>query len=154
MSNVLYHIGLTVTDMARSRRFYEGAFGFRYDRDLRLSSKRIQPLMQLDPPSDIHAVYLMLGGFTLELMQWEPGARTGAEKRVFLETGMTHLSIVVADVAATLSKAAALGGSVLSDIGRAAMLRDPDGQLIELIATEVHEETERERAERAATASG
>lgn len=150
MRGILYHIGLTVTDIERSRRFYEEVFGFRYDRALRMAPPQIQPLMQLDPPSSIHAVYLMLGGFTLELMQWEPGARTGAEKRVFLETGLTHLSIVVADIPATIAKVTALGGTTLTHLGRAAMVRDPDGQLIELIATEVHEETESGRAARAA----
>ena len=150
MNSLIYHIGLTVSDIQRSRAFYEGAFGFRYDRELRLPPEQTQPLLQLDPPSAIHALYLVLGSFTLELMQWQPGARAGADTRVFLETGLTHLSIAADDIPGVLAKAAALGGTVLTDIGRAAMLRDPDGQLIELVAAEVYEETERERAERAA----
>lgn len=149
MTSVFVHIGLTVTDIERSRRFYEGAFGFRFDRDLKMTDEMIQPLMQLDPPSHIHAVYLMLGPVTLELMQWQPGARTGAEQRVFLETGLTHLSISVDDIPATLQKVVALGGTVRGDVGRAAMVRDPDGQLVELLDMAVHEEVERGRAERA-----
>jgi lactoylglutathione lyase len=152
MTGILYHIGLTVTNMGRSRRFYEEAFGFEFDRDLRMDPDQLQPLMRLDPPSSLHAVYLMLGSFTLELMQWEPAARTGAEKRVFLETGLTHLSIVVENITATIEKVKALGGTALTNIGPAAMVRDPDGQLIELIATNVYEETLRDRAGRAGTA--
>jgi catechol 2,3-dioxygenase-like lactoylglutathione lyase family enzyme len=152
MSGILYHIGLTVTDMERARRFYEGAFGFTYDRELRRDAPQLQPLMQLDPPSSIHAVYLTLGDFTLELMAWQPAARTGAEKRVFLETGLTHVSLVVDDVPRAIETVTALGGTALSSVGRAAMVRDPDGQLIELVARDIHEETRRDRAARAAAA--
>ena len=148
MSNVFVHIGLTVTDIERSRRFYEGAFGFRFDRDLRMSDAMIQPLMQLDPPSHIHAVYLMLGPMTLELMEWRPGARTGAEKRVFVETGLTHLSISVDDIPAVLDRVTSLGGTIQANVGRAAMVRDPDGQLIELMEMAINEEIEKGRAER------
>jgi lactoylglutathione lyase len=150
MNSILYHVGLTVTDMERSRRFYEGAFGFTFDRELRMTPSQLQPLMQLDPPSSIHAVYLMLGDFMLELMQWEPAARGGAEQRVFLETGLTHLSIAVDDIAATIQKSTALGGTALNTIGRAAMLRDPDGQLIELVAADIYAETASDRAKRSA----
>lgn len=152
MSAAIYHVGLTVTDVERSRRFYEGAFGFVFDRDLRMEPAQLQPLMQLDPPSSIHAVYLMLGGFTLELMQWDPPARPAADGRGFLETGLAHLSILVEDMADTLAKVANVGGTVLADVGRAAMVRDPDGQLIELLDAEVGAETERGRAARAAAA--
>ena len=74
MPSMLYHVGLTVSDMERSRRFYEGAFGFTFDRDLHMSPPELQPLLNLDPPSSIYAVYLMLGDITLELMQWQPAA--------------------------------------------------------------------------------
>ena len=151
MSSFLVHVGLTVTDIQRSRRFYEGAFGFRYDRDLRLPSEHIQPLMELDPPSHIHAVYLMLGGFTLELMAFDPTARLAARDRVFTQTGLAHLSIAVEDIPATLEKVRDLGGTVQAGIDRAAMVRDPDGQLIELLVMAFHEEVEHGRAERAAT---
>ena len=149
MTAMLYHVGLTVTDMARSRRFYEGAFGFRFDRELHMDPPQLQPLMQLDPPSHIYAVYLMLGSLTLELMHWRPGARTGAGDRVFLQTGLTHLSFSVDDIPATLKQVEAFGGTVQNSVGRAALVRDPDGQLLELMAMAVSDEIERSRAERA-----
>lgn len=136
--------------MKRSRRFYEEVFGFTYDRELLMQPPELQPLLQLEPPSSIHATYLQLDLFTLELMEWDPPAGTAAGSRRFLETGLTHISIVVDDVGASIAKVRNHGGTVLSDIGRAAMVRDPDGQLIELIAPEVHQETMRGRRERAA----
>lgn len=150
MTAVLYHIGLTVTDIARSRRFYEEAFGFIFDRELKLPAASIQPLMALDPPSGIHAVYLMLGSFTLELMKFDPPSREAAAARVFNQTGLAHISIAVDDVPATVERVLALGGSLAKSLGRAAVVRDPDGQMVELVASAVREETERGRAERVA----
>lgn len=52
------------------------------------------------------------------------------------ETGLTHLSISVEDLAASCRRVAELGGQVLADTdmdGRAIMVRDPDGQLLELL---------------------
>jgi predicted enzyme related to lactoylglutathione lyase len=51
------------------------------------------------------------------------------------EPGLTHLSISVADVRATAAKAVEYGGKVIeeSDIGVALFIRDPDGQLLELL---------------------
>ncbi|WP_174274161.1 VOC family protein [Sphingomonas bacterium] len=148
MSYVLVHIGLGVTDIERSRRFYEGAFDFVYDRELKLPAATIQPLMALDPPSDIHAAYLMLRGFTLELLTFDPASRPDAANRLFNQTGLTHLSIAVDDIPGTLAKIRDLGGTVLNDIPRAAIVRDPDGQLIELVTMEMHDQVERGRAER------
>jgi catechol 2,3-dioxygenase-like lactoylglutathione lyase family enzyme len=145
MSNVVLHVGLTVTDMARSRRFYEEALGFRYDRELRLSKDQLQPFMKLDPPSSIHAVYLKLGNFTVELMEWEPGARTGAGERVFLETGLTHLAIGVPDVKAVAEKIKAMGGTIFSELETAVMARDPDGQFVELLSMKVQDDLENGR---------
>lgn len=148
--SVLLHVGLTVTDMARAVRFYTETFGFIKDRELRMTAAQIDPLMQLTPPSDIHAVYLMLGGQTLELMAFDPPSSPAATARVFNQTGLAHLSIAVDDILGTCARAAALGGTVARQVGRAAILRDPDGQLIELLASAVNDEVERGRAERAA----
>ena len=51
------------------------------------------------------------------------------------EPGLTHLSISVDDVRATAERAAECGGQIVpdSDIGAALFVRDPDGQLIELL---------------------
>ena len=56
-------------------------------------------------------------------------------RRVMNDLGLTHLSVAVDDIAATLEKVGTHGGEILEDTdmgGRAIMIRDPDGQLIEL----------------------
>jgi predicted enzyme related to lactoylglutathione lyase len=72
----------------------------------------------------------------LELMQFTaPGATAAYRPRPMNEPGLTHLSISVDDLRATAQKAVELGGQVVeqSDIGGALFVRDPDGQLLELL---------------------
>lgn len=145
----MVHVGLCVSDLARSQRFYTEAFGFTFDRELRLPSAHIDTLLQLAPKADIHAVYLRLGGFTLELMRFDPPGALGAAERVFNQTGLTHLAIAVEDPAASAALCEALGGSIFSTIGPAAVVRDPDGQLVELTRLAFHDQIEADRAARA-----
>jgi predicted enzyme related to lactoylglutathione lyase len=51
------------------------------------------------------------------------------------DPGLTHLSISVDDVRATAEKAAEYGGQIIeeSDLGVALFIRDPDGQMLELL---------------------
>ncbi len=148
------HIGLCVSDLARSRRFYAEAFGFTHDRELKLPSAHIDALMRLEPKGDIHAVYLMLGGVTLELMKFDPPGAADAARRVYNQTGLTHLAIAVEDPQASAARCEALGGSIVSMIGAAATVRDPDGQLVELVRLAFHDGVEADRAARAEAGAG
>lgn len=53
-----------------------------------------------------------------------------------VEAGLTHLSLSVSDLDGVLALVGGLGGSVVGGTVSAqpAMIRDPDGQLIELLA--------------------
>jgi catechol 2,3-dioxygenase-like lactoylglutathione lyase family enzyme len=93
-------------------------------------------LNSLEPPLKVTASYLALDGFVLELMQYfAPGATAPYLPRAMNEPGLTHLSISVDDVRATAEKAKEYGGAIIegSDIGVAIFIRDPDGQLLELL---------------------
>jgi lactoylglutathione lyase len=131
--NALAHIGHAVSDMERSVRFYTELIGFRFDRELSFSNEQIQDLLVLDQPKDMRVIYLLLGGFTLELMQMDPPATADAGSRNFTMTGITHFSFVVDDPADVYARVEEFGGARWSDIGIANMIRDPDGQLIELL---------------------
>ena len=90
----------------------------------------------LTPPLGVTASYLTLDGFVLELMHYSAvGATLPFRPRTMNEPGLTHLSISVDDVQAAARKAAEHGGQLIeeSDIGAALFVRDPDGQLIELL---------------------
>ena len=138
MATVANHVGLCVTDLERSRRFYEEALGFTFDRDLRPPDDMTGKLLDVDRPG-LTAVYLTMGSFVLELLHFERDGNPPFRERVFNEPGLTHLSLGVDDVPATLELVRSHGGSVVesSDLGVAVIVRDPDGQLIELLATRI-----------------
>ena len=129
------HIGICVSDLDRSRRFYEEVLDFRYWWQLSPPDEGTGPLMQLDPPVGATAVYLVNGRFVLELLHYAGAGIHEAPRRLLNDLGLTHLSVAVADMAAAKAKVVPGGGEVLEDTdmwGRAVMIRDPDGQLIEL----------------------
>lgn len=129
------HVRLTVTDLQRSRAFYDRVFGF--------------PVAFEVPPDADDAtrealaflfggvIYAVPGGGLLGLRPVAPEGDAFSEDRV----GLDHLSFAV-DGAAALQDAVALlddagiahGG--VKDIGRASILefRDPDGIALELYA--------------------
>jgi catechol 2,3-dioxygenase-like lactoylglutathione lyase family enzyme len=130
------HVGLCVTDLARSRRFYEDVFGFEHRRDLPVPDAAAGRLLRVPDPVGLTAVYLERDGFVLELLHFRRDGNDPARARSFTEPGLTHLSFTVADVAAACARVAGRGGEVLADTdmgGRAIMVRDPDGQLLELL---------------------
>lgn len=136
MTNFLVHIGIGVTDLNRSVRFYCEALGFIHDRDLAMTHDQVSAFLELTPPGgDLKAVYLYLGDLQIELMQFEPAGMNRVRDRRMNEVGLTHLSIGVPDVPAALERVRAAGGEVATAIDDwAAMVRDPDGQYLELLS--------------------
>ena len=136
MGSVFNHIGLCVTDVERSRRFYEDVLGFDFWREFVAPDEMTAQLLDLPEPVGLTAVYLRQEQFILELLHFaDAGTRAPATPRVMNEVGLTHISVSVDDIHATAAKAVEYGGSILdqTDVELAIMIRDPDGQLIELL---------------------
>jgi lactoylglutathione lyase len=136
---VYNHTGLVVSDIERSKRFYEQVFGFCAWYDLAVPDEASAKLLGLEPPLGVQTLYLVLDGFVLELMQYTaPGAQTAWRRRTMNEPGLTHLSISVDDIGAAAQRAVEHGGEIIedSDLGIALFIRDPDGQLLELLSKE------------------
>ena len=135
---VVNHIGLCVTDLERSRRFYEDVLDFVFDRELRPPDGPTSELLSLEPPLNVTAVYLTRGSFVLELMHFDRPGGPPARVRPFDEPGLTHISLSVEDLEGVLAKIADYGGTVIDDsnIGSGVFVRDPDGQLVELLPME------------------
>jgi catechol 2,3-dioxygenase-like lactoylglutathione lyase family enzyme len=130
------HTGQVVADPERSMRFYQEVLGFRYWYQLSPPDEAVSKLCGLPPPLQVTAYYLTLDGCVLELMHYAaPGAATAYRARAMNDLGLTHLSISVEDIQATARKAVEYGGEVIeaSDLGFGPMIRDPDGQLLELL---------------------
>ena len=134
--SVVNHLGHCVTDVDRARRFYEEVFGFVLERELVLPDQPTAKLLRITPPLGLRALYLRRDGLVLELMEFVREGNPPARERVPNEPGLTHLSFCVDDLAETTTQVVELGGSVLEDTnlgGRAVFVRDPDGQLLELL---------------------
>ena len=146
MSVHISHFGLGVTDVERSRAFYENVFGFEFDTEIVAEGPYVAQLMQLPTPCRVRAVLLVKDGFTLELLHTvEPGMKERRE-RVLNEPGLTHLNMRVTDAAEIREKVPKWGGTIVEptvlpqmsdpDYGaysEAMYVRDPDGQLIEVV---------------------
>ena len=133
--SVVNHVGLVVADRARSRRFYEGLLGFEFWWEIDAPDDRTAPLLQLPEPVGLHAMYLLLDGFVLELIDYSRRPVHAGEQRVMDQIGLTHISLSVPDLPGVLARVAEFGGSVVEATvsAGAAMIRDPDGQLLELL---------------------
>mgnify|MGYP000902045821 CR=1 FL=1 len=135
------HIGVCVSDMARSRRFYEEVLGFRFVYELRVAGEPSDTLLRLKE-TDLHAVYVERDGFRLELLHYaSPRSPEKAPARTMNDLGFTHLSLQVPALDAAIDELRAAGAEVLDDTlieigGRrvAVFARDPDGLLVELVA--------------------
>jgi glyoxylase I family protein len=132
---VLNHFGHCVTDLGRSVRFYCELFGFEESRRMKVPDDPAAQLLGVSRPLGMEAVYLTKGGTTLELVNFDRPGNDPRRERGFTEPGLTHMSFCVDDPAATAAQAIELGGSdeAGTDVGAARFIRDPDGQLIELI---------------------
>ena len=134
MAVVFNHVGQCVTDLERSRRFYVELFEFEEIRELRPPDDPSAKLLRLEPPLGMTALYLQRDGFVLELLHFSERAARPFASRVMNDPGLTHMS-VSCDLERVVPRVAELGGEVLADtdIGFGVFVRDPDGQLIELL---------------------
>jgi lactoylglutathione lyase len=131
---IFNHVGQCVTDLDRARRFYVELFEFEEARELHPPDDPSAKLLRLDAPLGMTALYLRRGGFVLELLHFSGNPAREYQPRVMNDPGLTHLSLSC-DLERVVPRIAELGGEVLADtnIGLGVFVRDPDGQLLELL---------------------
>lgn len=138
------HLGLCVSNLARSLRFYGEGLGFEERSRLEVAGEPSDTLLGLEG-TKLEAVYLVRDGLCLELLHYRAPATQGdGTPRPMNRTGLTHLSLRVSDADATARHLSALGGHVLErtrihdpDLAATALfVLDPDGTRIELVEQE------------------
>lgn len=136
-ATVFNHIGLCVSDRKRARRFYEELLGFTFWWEIDPPDDGTDKLLQLTAPIGLHGTYLIRDGVVLELLDYAAREAAAGGERPMDQLGLTHLSFSVASLEDRLNRVAQLGGTVVDDTvsEHSAMIRDPDGQLIELLTT-------------------
>ena len=136
------HVGLAVSDLEASIRFYRDGLGFELGPRFEAGDE-VAGLSEVEPPAKMTSQYLTKDGFRLELLDWERPAVQGHPSRRRNQLGLTHLSFEVDDVEATEERLLGLGGAPIEgarirlDRDPAAItvvfLADPDGTRIELL---------------------
>ena len=138
----LSHIGICVTDVDRSRRFYCELFGFKETYSRVVNDDRFARLMQ-SPRWNVEVVMLTLGDKRIELVHhFDPPPRVDP-LRPTNTVGYTHTAIYVPDVRGTAERAVELGGKALwetylevdvnGETREYMYIMDPDDVRIELI---------------------
>jgi catechol 2,3-dioxygenase-like lactoylglutathione lyase family enzyme len=130
------HVGQCVTDLERSKRFYCELFGFALEREINPPDESSAQLLSLAPPLGMTAAYLVRDGLVLELLHFAAAGQTQPyQPRALNEPGLTHVSLSVDDIDAVCARVPEYGGEVIAatNIGAAVFIRDPDGQLVELL---------------------
>lgn len=131
------HIGICTSDLERSARFYTEALGFTLDRYVEIGAP-FDGMTEV-PGLKGRAGFFQLGAVRIELASYEsPGVLGPAERRPMNQLGLTHLSLVVADLEATAASITEHGGHVLrhtrveTPMGPMIFCTDPDGIRLEL----------------------
>jgi catechol 2,3-dioxygenase-like lactoylglutathione lyase family enzyme len=134
-----WHVGLTVTDLDASTRFYRDIIGMAEGPRIPAATPQFAALVNL-PGATLNSVFLTLDGFTLQLLQYL--TRTG--KTLALghnQIGSPHLSFFVPDAAAKYQSLTLQGGvritsGIITSASkkiRSFYIADPDGVPVEFV---------------------
>ena len=134
------HVGIGVSNLERSLRFYRDLLGFTWEHELDVEGEPTDTLLRLRG-TKLHAEYLTRDGVRIELLYFASPPAPPRPERPMNQYGLTHLSFRVTDMDAVLDALRAAGESVLEETvirfpewqSAACMILDPDGQLIELV---------------------
>jgi glyoxylase I family protein len=133
------HIGMCITNLERSLRFYTEVLGFvlaeGYD-----CGNEVGTTMELDNVKLRSQFIRRPDGISIELLHYHSPATIGPrERRPMNQHGLTHLSFYVDDMDAALAKVRECGGTVhehtRADLGHIKLIycTDPDGTRVEFM---------------------
>ena len=137
------HVGICVSDLETSMRFYCDGLGFgvaeRYDLDSADMPDLVHSL-EMEGPLKVNSQMIVNGSMKVELLHYpgRPAQGTPSTSRGLL--GLTHLSFYVADVDKAAARLVQHGATIV-DVTRVnvgiplVFLTDPDGTRIELMGT-------------------
>jgi lactoylglutathione lyase len=136
------HLGICVSDLERSLRFYCDGLGFEPVASHQVGGE-FATLMEVEGVA-VESRMLTRDGVTIELLGFESPGHTGdGDRRPMNQLGLTHLSLRVDDVDAVASIIEEFGGTVVRttrttfDLSGAQLdflyCTDPDGVRIELM---------------------
>ena len=137
------HVGICVSDLEKSMRFYCDGLGFeiaeRYDLDSADMPDLVHSL-EMEGPLKVNSQMIVNGPMKVELLHYpgRPPQGTPSTSRGLL--GLTHLSFYVQNVDKAAARLVEYGGTIVDrtrvDVGiPLVFLTDPDGTRVELMGT-------------------
>ncbi len=141
--NAIGHVGICVTDMDRSVRFWRDGLGFEVLREFEFRGSSWKRVIEVDE-LDLVTKIMRRDHMTIELMAFaKPGHVGSAERSPMNRLGFTHLAVWVNDVDAVARRIVEYGGKVIEETrtsfdhpklsGKWLICTDPDGVRVELI---------------------
>ncbi len=135
------HIGLCVTDLERSLRFYCDGLGFTRAEGYTLDDTILPALarsLEVASPVGVTSQFITLGTMKIELLCYSQPVPQGSPSTSRGQLGFTHLSFHVDDVDAGAARLVELGGTIIettrANLGiEIVFLADPDGARVELM---------------------
>jgi len=135
------HIGICVSDLERSVRFYCEGLGFELVQSHTVGAE-FGPLMEVDEVV-LQSRFVRRDGVSIELLHFDsPGHSGEAVRRPMNQLGLTHLSLLVEDLDVVADVIESFGGAVVrstrTTFGSGDTLdfvycTDPDGVRVELM---------------------
>ena len=136
------HLGLCVSELDASLRFYCDGLGFTPAGTFELSGTELEGLdgsLEVDGPAVLTSQFITLGDLKIELLAFRDPPPHGAPSTARNQRGLTHLSFLVDDVDVESHRLTRFGGTIVDgtrskpgiDI---VFLADPDGVRVELMA--------------------
>jgi lactoylglutathione lyase len=143
MANVsVSHIGLCVSDLDASLRFYTEGLGFEVAEGYDIGDE-VAHTLEVDRGVVLRSQMIQRDGFKIELLGWTSPQPSGTPSTSRGQMGITHLSFDVVDLPAVERRLVELGGTVVESTrtelpfpGGAMhllFLADPDGTRVELM---------------------
>ena len=112
MAVQISHVGLCVSDLERSLRFYVDGLGFEVQETIPCGDE-VGPLGEVESPVEMVAQFIAKNGTRVELLAWPKPGVVGEPSRRRNQIGLTHLAMQVDDIEEVAGLLVSLGGTVL-----------------------------------------
>ena len=135
------HLGICVSDLDRSLRFYCEGLGFEVGDRYDLSTAQIPDIhkgLEVEAPVTVTSQMVVNGPMKIELIHYPERVPEGTPSTSRGQLGLTHLSFTVKKVDESAARLVEQGGTILehtrANVGiEIVFLTDPDGTRIELM---------------------
>lgn len=138
------HIGICVSDIDRSMRFWIDGMGFEVLRNFEFYGSSWKKILELDGDLELVSKIIRRDHVTLELMEFKkPGHGGSRDRRPMNQLGFTHLAVWCDDIAEAEKRVVEYGGAVVEKTrtsfdhpkitGKWLICTDPDGVRVELV---------------------